>query len=141
MTAQPELPVLAYPLVIVGAALIGLAAVGLIRMPDVYNRTNAVAKASSLGLVLLLLGMLAWLPRLPDGLTLLVAVALHLLTATISGFAIGRAAHRSGAPMIEATHVNELDDPPAPGADGTGGPGATGGTGDTGEESEHRHPR
>jgi multicomponent Na+:H+ antiporter subunit G len=99
---------LAAVLVITGATLMAVGALGLIRLPDVYNRTNAVAKASSLGLVCLLLGVLAWMPHIPTALTLLTAVALQLLTAPISGFAVGRAAHRSRAPLMPETGLDEL---------------------------------
>ncbi|MFX4291346.1 monovalent cation/H(+) antiporter subunit G [Streptomyces bohaiensis] len=105
--------VLAQGLVVLGALLMGVGAVGLIRLPDVYNRTNAVAKASSLGMICLLLGVLIWKPSTLAVFTLIPAILLQLLTSPISGFAIGRAAYRSRAPMIEETHLNELkSDPP-----------------------------
>ena len=50
--------------VALGVFLIGVAAIGLLRLPDVYNRANAVAKAASLGLVLVLLGVVV-LTRAP----------------------------------------------------------------------------
>jgi multicomponent Na+:H+ antiporter subunit G len=107
---------LAYTLVTVGATLIGVSAVGLIRMPDVYNRTNAVAKASSLGTICVLLGVMLWTPHSAHAYILIPAVGLQLLTAPISGFAIGRAAHHSHAPLTKDTHLNELGPPPGPAA-------------------------
>jgi multicomponent Na+:H+ antiporter subunit G len=101
------LDLLARALVLLGATLIGLAAIGLIRLPDVYNRNNAVAKASSLGLICLLLGVMAWMPHPLTVLTLIPAVLLQLLTSPISGFAIGRAAYRTHAPFIEQTRFED----------------------------------
>lgn len=106
------LDVLAHILVGFGALLMGIGAVGLIRLPDVYNRTNAVAKAASLGMICILLGVLFWMPSTLAALTLIPAIVLQLLTSPISGFAIGRAAHRSRAPLLADTRINELDDPP-----------------------------
>lgn len=103
------LDIVARVLVITGTLLMAIGAVGLVRLPDVFNRTNAVAKASSLGMVCLLLGVMAWAPDKLAVLTLIPAILLQLLTSPISGFAIGRAAYRSHAPLIEATHVNELE--------------------------------
>ena len=103
------LEIIAHVLVITGATLMGVGAIGLIRLPDIYNRTNAVAKASSLGMVCLLMGVMAWMPGSLAVLTLVPAILLQLLTSPISGFAIGRAAYRSRAPLIEATHLNELE--------------------------------
>ncbi|WP_103500138.1 MULTISPECIES: monovalent cation/H(+) antiporter subunit G [Streptomyces] len=104
---------IAQSLVSLGALLMGIGAVGLIRLPDVYNRTNAVAKAASLGMICLLLGVLVWKPSVLAAFTLVPAILLQLLTSPISGFAIGRAAYRSRAPLIAETHLNELEsDPP-----------------------------
>ena len=51
-----------------GAVIFLLAGLGMVRMPDVYNRMQAGTKATTLGSVLFLLGIgLArpeWLPRL-----------------------------------------------------------------------------
>ena len=48
--------------VALGIGLIAVAAVGLLRLPDVYNRANAVAKAAGLGLVSVLLGVVILAP-------------------------------------------------------------------------------
>ena len=44
-------------LTLIGAIFIFLAALGLLRMPDVFNRIQAGTKASTLGTVLTLLGI------------------------------------------------------------------------------------
>lgn len=102
------LSALAYALTIVGTALIAVAAIGLIRLPDAYNRANAVAKAASLGMVCVLLGVLASRPGVTTAIILLLAMALQLFTAPIGGYAVGRCAYRSGAPLTPATHRDEL---------------------------------
>ena len=55
-------------IVLVGAVFLVLAAVGVLRMPDPYNRIQAGTKASTLGVVLALAGLgiyePAWLPKL-----------------------------------------------------------------------------
>jgi multicomponent Na+:H+ antiporter subunit G len=120
-------------LVVAGAGLIASAAVGLLRLPDVYNRTNAVAKAAALGVTLVLAGVMFLIPTLTAVLTLLAAIAAQLFTAPIAGYAVGRAAYRSGAPLTGATHRDELAPrlgrrrPPVAGGAAAGGLGAAAG--------------
>ncbi|MFW6204372.1 MAG: monovalent cation/H(+) antiporter subunit G [Actinomycetota bacterium] len=81
-----------------GIALIGLGGLGLVRLPDFYNRTNAVAKAAGLGLISVLFGALLVMPSWTTAVTLLVAIALQAVTAPVGAFAISNAAYRSGLP-------------------------------------------
>ena len=91
-------------LVITGTALIAIAAVGLLRLPDAYNRANAVSKAAALGVVCVLLGVLV-LTLAPASATILgLGIGLQLLTTPFSAYAAARAAYRSGAPFMAATH-------------------------------------
>ncbi|GAA1902177.1 hypothetical protein GCM10009716_10040 [Streptomyces sodiiphilus] len=90
-------------LVVLGVALIAVAALGLIRLPDAFNRINAVAKAASLGVVLILLGVALRAPTTGAVVTLILAAVLQLATAPIAGYAAGRAARRSGAPLVAGT--------------------------------------
>lgn len=94
--------------VAVGVFLIGVAAIGLLRLPDVYNRANAVAKAASIGLVSVLLGVVVLVPSGAAVVTLLVAVVLQLFTVPIAGWAIGESAYLSHAPRAPGTRVRGL---------------------------------
>lgn len=94
-------------LLALGVAFIAAAAVGLIRLPDLYQRTSAVAKAAALGVCLVLAGTLVRDPHPTTAVTLLIAIAAQLFTAPISGYAVGRAAYRSGAPLAPNTHRDE----------------------------------
>jgi len=96
-------PVVAHALIRLGALLIGVAALGLVRLPDVFTRANAVAKAASLGVVCILLGVVVLGPGPTAVVTLLVAVVAQLFPVPVAGYAIGRAAHRSGAPATPRT--------------------------------------
>ncbi len=105
MTAQT---VVGDVFVALGVFLIGVAAVGLLRLPDVYNRANAVAKAASLGLVSVLFGVVVLTPGVTAVVVLLVAIALQLFTVPIAGYKIGEAAFLSGAPVATGTHCDDL---------------------------------
>jgi multicomponent Na+:H+ antiporter subunit G len=108
---------------VIGGVLIGagvffiiVAAIGLIRLPDVYSRLSAVTKAATLGVVLILAGALALKPSWTAFATLALAGALQFLTAPVGGFALGRAAYRSKSPLTKRTRYDELatDDAAAP---------------------------
>jgi multicomponent Na+:H+ antiporter subunit G len=81
-------------LLFLGAGFMFLGALGLLRMPDVYNRLQAGTKASTLGAVATLAGVgflhPAWVPKL-----LLIALFI-LLTSPIGSSTIARAARICG---------------------------------------------
>jgi len=90
-------------IVAAGVLLIGSGAIGMLRLPDIYNRTNAVTKAAGLGIVALLVGVAVLVPEPGVLVTLGVAVALQLFTIPIASFAIGHAAYRSDVPSTPST--------------------------------------
>jgi multicomponent Na+:H+ antiporter subunit G len=91
----------------VGVGLIGIGGIGLLRLPDAYNRLNAVAKAAGLGLVGVLLGALLLMPSWAVAATLGVAIVLQLLTAPVGAYAIAAGAYRSGTPLAPITRYDE----------------------------------
>lgn len=105
MTA-PEL--IGGALAVVGTTLITIAAVGLVRLPDAYNRANAVSKAAALGVVSVLLGVLLLMPTPATIAVLGLGALLQLITMPFGAYAVGRAAYRSGAPLAACTHRDDL---------------------------------
>ncbi|WP_207958081.1 monovalent cation/H(+) antiporter subunit G [Streptomyces sp. YIM 98790] len=95
-------------LLVLGVALVALAALGLLRLPDAYLRANAVAKAASLGVVCVLLGVLLHLPRPGTAVLVLAACGFQLFTAPVAGYAVARAAHRSGVPRHGPPRPDDL---------------------------------
>lgn len=83
-------------LVTVGAGLSLIAAVGVLRLPDVLLRMNAATKASSLGTICVLAGVVLLDFSVRALITLAVAAVLLLVTAPVAGYVIGHAAFRSG---------------------------------------------
>jgi multicomponent Na+:H+ antiporter subunit G len=92
----------------IGTALIAIAALGTIRLPDTYNRANAVTKAATLGVVGVLVGVMVIAPSLTSIGLLGLAIVLQLVTTPFGSYAVGRAAHRSGSPLTPLTHHDEL---------------------------------
>jgi len=87
--------------ILFGAVFIFLGAVGLIRMPDVYNRIQVGTKGVTLGAIGVLFGLFlihpAWWSKL------LVILGFTLLTSPVSSSAIARAFYRSGIKVWQKT--------------------------------------
>lgn len=93
--------------ILVGASLVALAGLGLLRLPDPLTRATAVSKAASLGVVLVLLGTLAMAPSPRNAVLVVLILVAHIVTLPLSGMALGRAAYRSGTAQPPVTVVDE----------------------------------
>jgi multicomponent Na+:H+ antiporter subunit G len=82
-------------IVLLGAVLVLLAAVGVVRFPDVLSRMQSLTKASTMGVVLVTTGAVPVLPTLNDDTSAIAAAVLQLLTLPIGASLIARAAYRS----------------------------------------------
>jgi multicomponent Na+:H+ antiporter subunit G len=95
-------------LVLLGAIFLFSAGLGMLRMPDVFTRIQAGTKASTLGNMLVLVGLAFYHPDW--SLKLIIIVYFVLLTNPISSHALGRAAHAIRTPMTRATVSDALRD-------------------------------
>jgi len=84
-----------------------LGCIGLVRLPDVYNRLQAAAKCATLGTCGTLFGIFLITGISPAGIKALLAIAFILLTAPTGAQALSRAAYRSG---IKAWKKNGTED-------------------------------
>ena len=82
--------IIASIVVLIGSLFLLLASIGLIRMPDVYNRLQAGTKATTLGSLLIFLGFLIYNPNNWSKYVLLVLFI--FLTNPLSSHALARAA-------------------------------------------------
>ncbi len=95
-------------LLVAGAAFLLLGGLGLVRMPDVFNRIQAGTKATTLGTLLTLAGFAC---LRPDWALKLFLIGLFVLfTNPLSSQVLARAAHRSGIRMTRRTTVDTLDE-------------------------------
>lgn len=90
-----------------GSAFALLAAVGVLRMPDVFTRMQASTKASTLGLGCLLIGAVL---QMGDFAALIRAASIGgfiLLTTPVAGLVIARAAYFADIPLWKGTVLDE----------------------------------
>jgi multicomponent Na+:H+ antiporter subunit G len=87
-------------LLVIGAAFMALGALGLVRMPDVFNRAQAGTKATTLGFLSIIVAVMVLRPEWWSKLLLLGVFV--LLTNPIGSHAIVRAAHHRGEKLLIA---------------------------------------
>lgn len=115
-------------LMAMGALFMFLAALGILRMPDLYMRVSACTKAATFGVAGVLLGASVFFDSVGVTSRAVATVLFVLLTSPVAGHMIGRAAYLAGTPLWKNTMVDELEgrydiqaetlksDPPGPGS-------------------------
>ncbi len=93
--------VIAAALLIAGTAFLMISALGLIRFPDFWTRAHAVAKAETLGLVLVFMGLVVLNRFGPGSLQLVLIAAFSLLVNPTAIHALARSALRGGGGVDE----------------------------------------
>ncbi len=93
---------------IIGVIFLFLGNLGVLRLPDVYNRIQAGTKCTTLGAFLTIVGVgimePSWFWK-----TLLIAVFV-LATNPISSHAIARASHKSGVSLCDKSVVDKTEE-------------------------------
>jgi multicomponent Na+:H+ antiporter subunit G len=93
-----------------GSLLALIAAIGVLRLPDLLSRMHSATKPQATGLILVLIG-LAFRLRDFGSIGLLMTVALfQLVTSPIASHMVGRASFRAGQVRQELLVVDELSD-------------------------------
>lgn len=96
-------------LLLIGAIFSLLAAIGILRLPDLYTRMHAASKAGTMGsgLMLVAIAVVAF-----DGsviLRALVGVVFLLLTTPVSAHLLARAAYVAGYKPTTVMRFNDLE--------------------------------
>jgi monovalent cation/proton antiporter MnhG/PhaG subunit len=102
------LDILAGAMILTGASIVGLAGIGLMRLPDPFMRMHAATKAGVVGSGLVLVGVALSFGSVGAFLTGALGLLFLLGTSPIASHALGRAAYTSGAPVAPATIADAL---------------------------------
>jgi multicomponent Na+:H+ antiporter subunit G len=98
-------------LILIGTIFSFLSAVGLIRLPDIYTRSHALSKGSTMGVLFTLAG--TFLFFVLEGffsIRLFLGIFFVFLTAPVAGHIIVRAAYRSNVPLAKESVQDDLKD-------------------------------
>jgi multicomponent Na+:H+ antiporter subunit G len=93
-------------LAVLGVVMIMLAALGLMRLPDVYMRSHAAGKAATFGVCCILLGSALGLGEIGALVRVLVAILFLFVTIPVGAQLIARAALRNEATPHPDTRVD-----------------------------------
>lgn len=95
-------------LLVIGATFLLAAAIGVLRLPDLYTRMQAATKAATLGISCILIAVALYMEDLGVAIRAFFAVVFFFLTAPVAAHMIGRAAYFIGVPLWKGTIVDEL---------------------------------
>lgn len=82
--------------------------IGLLRLPDIYNRLQAATKCVTLGTCLILIGVAIYTWFTPISIKALICAAFVLVTSPVAAHAISRGSHISGVKLWEGSVVDKL---------------------------------
>jgi len=100
------LETVAYWVIGIGLAFDLFGCIGLVRLPDVYNRAQAATKCVTLGTCMILLGVglsAAGAGQWPMAVKAVLCAAFILLTSPVAAHAVCRGAYLSGVPLWEGS--------------------------------------
>lgn len=100
--------VLVGALAIVGSGFVLLAAIGVLRMPDVYMRVSTVTKAGTMGIGLLMLAAVLEFGEVSVVLKVGAVLLFGMITSPVAAHAISRAAYLQGVELWEGTVIDEM---------------------------------
>lgn len=84
--------------------------IGLVRLPDVYNRLQAATKCVTLGTCMILIGVTFMLGIGSAGVRAIMCAIFILLTSPVAAHALARAAYHSGIRLWEGSVVDAYAD-------------------------------
>ncbi len=102
--------ILAVGLIMLGAGISLLSAIGVLRFTDVYTRSHAASKSTALGVLSVLLGTTFYF-AFTDGfvsIRLLLGIFFVFLTAPVAAHVVCRSAYRSGVKLSETSCQDDL---------------------------------
>jgi len=95
-------------LLMMAAIVIFLAALGLLRLPDLPTRMHATTKSGVLGIVFIMVAVALFFAQIDTTARVLAIIVFTFVTAPIAAHAIGRAGYLSGVALWSETIRDDL---------------------------------
>lgn len=93
---------------VIGALFSLLAAIGLLRLPDLYTRMHAASKAGVVGAGLILIAVALVSLDVAVALRAMLGVIFLVLTTPVSAHLLARAAYQAGVGLADQTSIDDL---------------------------------
>ena len=101
---------LAYIFIVIGLAFDLFGCLGLLRLPDVYNRLQAATKCVTLGTCSILFGLVLFKGASAAGIKAILCIIFILLTSPVSAHALARGAHKSGVKLWKGSVCDKYEE-------------------------------
>ena len=98
-----------YMFIILGLGFDIFGCIGLLRLPDVYNRLQATTKCVTLGTCGILLGTFILKGLSTTGVKAILVAVFLLLTSPVTAHALARGAHKSGVKLWSKSVVDKYE--------------------------------
>jgi multicomponent Na+:H+ antiporter subunit G len=95
-------------LVLLGALLTLLAAIGVVRFEDAFARMHALSKATTAGVLVALVGAAATMASANDATSMIFAAVLQVVTNPVSSVMLARATYLAEGVTVSIDAVDEL---------------------------------
>ena len=96
--------------IVIGLVFDIFGCLGLVRLPDVYNRLQAATKCVTMGTCSILFGTFLMVGFTAAGMKALLCIVFLVLTTPVAAHAIARGAHRSGVKLWSGSVVDQYDE-------------------------------
>lgn len=96
-------------LISIGSLFVLLAAVGIVRMPDLYTRISVTTKAATLGIGLILVGAAVYFNEVSVTSRIVAIVFFIILTAPVGAHLLGRASYFTGISLWPKSIMDDLE--------------------------------
>ena len=97
-------------LIVCASVFMMLAAIGIVKFPDLPTRMHATTKSAVLAICLIMVAVALYFAQTEITARVIAIIAFVLITAPVAAHAIGRAAYFAGVPLWPGTIKDELKD-------------------------------
>jgi multicomponent Na+:H+ antiporter subunit G len=108
MSAELLVTIVGSALLIFGASVVFSAAIGLLKLPDLYTRASAMGTAAGLGVSLMIVGVVVLDFTSLNLIKGFFAIIAQLLTSAIGSYVLARAGYLTGNQPVSTTAPDEL---------------------------------
>lgn len=96
-------------LLVLGAFFMLIASIGMVKLPDLYMRIHAATKAPSLGIFLMMVGIIVYFLNWWTSIEGVVVILFVFITAPIGSHMISKVAHNMGVGKHKSTITDEME--------------------------------
>ncbi|MCK4244149.1 MAG: Na+/H+ antiporter subunit G [Candidatus Omnitrophica bacterium] len=102
--------IIGYIFIVAGVVFDFFGCLGLVRLPDLYNRLQAATKCVTIGTCGIMFGVFLITGLSPSGIKALLIILFLILTAPTAAHALARGAHKSGVKLWEKSVCDKYEE-------------------------------